>query len=126
MKKGTILAAIIAFLVGLFGLIAIDDLFIKEPKLKDAAVKTVTITAINEGTTNDIVFTDSQGETYYINRGLEQNLILDSLNAKVLNKTVTLHLPKNWLGTSEHIAQLTVNDVIIFTEFSPESENSED
>ena len=40
-----------------------------------------------------------------INRRLECGLNLDSLNAKVLNKTVTLHMPKLWLGTSEHIAQ---------------------
>tara|TARA_R110002012_G_scaffold312248_1_gene522629 strand:- start:197502 stop:197882 length:381 start_codon:yes stop_codon:yes gene_type:complete len=125
MKKGTILAAILAFVLGFFGLIAINDLFIKDPQLKDSAVQTVIITEIREGTTNDIVFTDSQGDMYYINRGLEHGLILDSLNAKVLNKTVTLHLPKNWLGTSEHIAQLTVNDVIIFTEFTSEVENSE-
>jgi len=52
-----------------------------------------------------------------INRRLERGLNLDSLNAKVLNKTVTLHVPKLWLGTSEHIAQLAVSDEIIFTEF---------
>ena len=46
-------------------------------------------------------------------------LNLDSLNAKVLNKTVTLHLPKmlGGLVTSEHIAQLKVGEEIIFTEF---------
>jgi len=47
-------------------------------------------------------------------------LNLDSLNAIVLNKTVTLHLPKllGGLVTSEHIAQLKVGEEIIFTEFN--------
>ncbi len=125
MKKGTIVAVIIAFLIGLFGMIAIDDLFIKNPKLEDAATKSVTITKISEGTSNDIVFTDNQGETYYIKRGLKQGLILDSLNVKVLNKTVTLHLTKNIFGSTGHITQLTVDDVIIFTEFSSDIEHSE-
>ena len=46
-------------------------------------------------------------------------LNLDSLNAKVLNKSVTLHLPKLMGGliTSEHIAQLAVVNEVIFTEF---------
>lgn len=46
-------------------------------------------------------------------------LNLDSLNVKVLNKTVTLRLPKllGGLVTSEQIAQLKVGKEIIFTEF---------
>ena len=53
----------------------------------------------------------------YINRAIERGLNLDTLNAKVLNKTVTLHLPKLIYGTSEHIAQLAIEYEIIFTEF---------
>ena len=75
------------------------------------------IVKITERSSYDIVFSDEWGDKYYINRGLEQGLNLDSLNAKVLNKTVTLHLPKLWLGTSEHIAQLSIDDKIIYTEF---------
>ena len=70
------------------------------------------------GSSFDIVFYDNGSDFYYINRGLERGLNLDSLNAKVLNKTVTLHLAKILGGiTSEHISQLTVGDEIIFTEF---------
>ena len=63
------------------------------------------------------MFHDNGTDDYYINRGLEHGLNLDSLNAKVLNKTVTLHLPKLMFGTSKHIAQLAIGDEIIFTEF---------
>ncbi len=92
---------------------------IQNPKPEECYVQTETIISIREGSTFDIVFSDTHGDHYYINRGLEMGLNLDSLNAKVLNKTVTLHLPKllGGLVTSEHIAQLQVGEEIIFTEF---------
>nr|WP_321232488.1 hypothetical protein [uncultured Psychroserpens sp.] len=90
---------------------------INNPKPEDCAIEIEKIISIKEGTSFDIVFSDTHGDHYYINRGLERGLNLDSLNAKVLNKTVTLHLPKLFYGTSEHIAQLAVDDEIIFTEF---------
>ena len=126
MKKGTIILLIIAFCVGFFGLIGLKALIIDESEPDTCVVQTETITDIKEGPSNDIVFSDNQGDHYYINRGLERGLNLDSLNAKVLNKTVTLHLPKLWLGTSEHIAQLAVGDEIIYTEFPSDSEVLED
>ena len=84
---------------------------------EDCDIVEITIKKITEGSSYDIVFHNTSPNTYYINRGLEQGLNLDSLNAKVLNKTVTLHLPKLMFGTSEHIAQLAIGDNIIFTEF---------
>ena len=82
-------------------------------------MQTETIISIKEGSTFDIAFSDTHGDHYFINGGLEMGLNLDSLNAKVLNKTVTLHLPKLLGGQviSEHIAQLRVGEEMIFTEF---------
>lgn len=93
---------------------------IQNPKPEECYVQTETIINIKEHSTFDIVFSDTHGDHYYINRSLEMGLNLDSLNAKVLNKTVTLHLPKllHGLVTSEHIAQLEVGEQIIFTEFN--------
>ncbi|NND24083.1 MAG: hypothetical protein HKN86_05250 [Acidimicrobiia bacterium] len=93
---------------------------IYNPRPEDCYVQTETIINIKEGSTFDIVFSDTHGDHYYINRGIEMGLNLDSLNAKVLNKTVTLHLPKllGGLVTSEHIAQLKLGDEILFTEFN--------
>ncbi|MCK0107963.1 hypothetical protein MWU58_01530 [Flavobacteriaceae bacterium S0825] len=90
---------------------------INNPQPEDCEVVEVTIKKITEGSSYDIVFHDTGTDYYYINRGLEQGLNLETLNAKVLNKTVTLHLPKLLLGTSEHIAQIAIGDDIIFTEF---------
>ncbi len=106
----------ILFLISFF---TFTSCIINNPKPKDCVVKTVTITQITEGGVNDIVFHDDGTDFYYINRGLEQGLNLDTLNAKVLNKTVTLHLAKVMGGiTSEHISQLALDDDIIYTEFS--------
>lgn len=90
---------------------------ISNPQPEDCEVIEVTIKKITEGSSYDIVFHDTGTDYYYINRGLEQGLNLETLNAKVLNKTVTLHLPKMLFGTSEHIAQIAIGDDIIFTEF---------
>lgn len=92
---------------------------INNTKPKDCEVISAKIVKITEGTSYDIVFQDAGGDRYYINRGLEQGLNLDSLNVAVLNKTVTLHLAKILGGavTSEHISQLAINDAIIFIEF---------
>ena len=92
---------------------------INNTKPEDCVVQTVKIIKITAGPSYDIVFHDDGTDFFYINRGLEQGLNLDSLNAKVLNKTVTLHLAKIFGGiTSEHISQLAVDDDIIFTEFN--------
>lgn len=92
---------------------------IDNPTKETCNIETKKITAITSGVSNDVMFSDAQGDHYYINRGLERGLNLDSLNAKVLNKTVTLHLAKILGGfvTSEHISQITVDGDIIFTEF---------
>lgn len=99
--------------------ILLNSCIVKDVQPEDCVIQTQKIIEITEGTSYDIVFKDTGGDRYYINRGIEQGLNLDSLNVKVLNKTVTLHLAKvmGGLATSEHISQLSVNDAIIFTEF---------
>jgi len=100
---------------------------INNTKPEECVIETVKITKITEGPSYDIVFHDDGSDFYYINRGLENGLNLDSLNAKVLNKTVTLHLAKVLGGiTSEHISQMTLGDEIIYTEFSSVERSKED
>jgi len=106
---------IFAFCLSLF--LMFKSCVINNSQPEDCEVVEVTIKKITEGSSYDIVFHDTGTDYYYINRGLEQELNLETLNAKVLNKTVTLHLPKLLFGTSEHIAQIAIRDDIIFTEF---------
>lgn len=92
---------------------------VKDPKPESCRVRTVTINNVAKGTSNDIVFFSNTGDRFYINRGFEYGLNLDTLNAKVSNKTVTLHVPKllGGLVISEHIAQIVVDGDTLFTEF---------
>jgi len=92
---------------------------INNPKPEDCEIKTITVGKINEGEAYDIVFAEANGDFYYINRGLEQGLTLEDMRLKVLNKKVTLHLAKVLMGsTSNHIAQLALEDKVIFSEFN--------
>ena len=119
MKKIVLFFSIsIVCLLIFIALYALSGNYINNIQVDECTTRTERIINIRAGTSYDIVFSDNHGDHYYINRGLERGLNLETLNATVLNKTVTLHLPKLWLGTSEHIAQLAVGDSIIFTEFN--------
>jgi len=117
MKKALIIIG--TFVLSLFLVFAVfvTTFAIYDTQPEDCTVVNVTVKNIIEGSTYDIVFRNAHHDGFYINRGLEQGLILDSLRAKVLNKTVTLHLAKLPVGTSSHISQLALGDEIIFTEF---------
>lgn len=115
-KVGLIIGVISATL--LVALILFFSAFaIRNTTPEDCTVVEMTITSISEGSTFDIVFENTYNSRFYINRGLEQGLNLESLKTAVLNKTVTLHLAKLPIGTSHHISQLAVGDDILFTEF---------
>ncbi|MBT8272590.1 MAG: hypothetical protein KJO77_02210 [Bacteroidia bacterium] len=101
------------------GIFFFSGCLIKNTKPEDCTIVETEISSISEGTSYDINFRNASGDYYYINRGLEQGLILEDIKTKVLNKTVTLHLAKVLGGkvTSQHIAQMAIGDTIIFTEF---------
>jgi len=116
MKKRTPFFTLILSLV--FAVIlSFSSCIINNTKPEDCSIVTATITEITEGSSYDIVFHDDGTDFYYINRGIELGLNLDSLNAKVLNKSVTLHVPKLVYGNSRHITQMAIGDEIIYTEF---------
>ena len=118
MKKSTITAVAVSLTLLLALFFLLKSCVIQNTKPEDCEIIEVKITRITGSTSYDIVFHDDGMDFYYINRGLEQGLNLDSLKRKVLNKTVTLHLAKIMGGiTSEHISQMALGDDIIFTEF---------
>lgn len=105
-------------IVLLLSVFILKSCVIKDPKPEDCLVKEITVSDIYEGTSYDIVLKDNGTDAYYINRGLENGLTIEGLKATVLNKKVTLHLPKFTIGTSEHIAQLAIGNDLIYTEFN--------
>ncbi|GGH36110.1 hypothetical protein IA57_06820 [Mangrovimonas yunxiaonensis] len=108
---------VVFFCAGFFGFKAIAPLFASAPTLQSCVSKTETIAQVFKDNSQHIVLKTVSGDQYYISQDLHE-INLDTLNAKVLNKTVTLHMAKLWLGTSEYIAQLEIDDTIIFTEFN--------
>ncbi|WP_452224911.1 hypothetical protein [Lacinutrix chionoecetis] len=123
MKKFTLIIGALAIVFSIFylGYKAILAGTYSEPEAGACKIQTEKIIKISEGISKDIVLKDANGDKYYINRGLQRGLNLESLRSKVLNKTVTLHLPKLLGGriSSENIAQIAVGNNIIFTEFRP-------
>lgn len=118
MNKSIRNAIIIVVPIILIPFLFFKSCVIQNPQPEDSEIIDVKITQIKEGSTYDILFETDKGNRYYINRGLQQGLNLETLNAKVLNKTVTLHLPILMFGPSNHIAQLAIGGDVIFTEFS--------
>lgn len=101
----------------LFG-ITMTGCIIQSPKPEQCAVIDTQIIDVKKGTSFDIILEGIHGDHFYINRGLEQGLSIDHIKQSVLNKNVRLHLPKFWIGTSEHIAQIEVKTDTLFTEFN--------
>lgn len=99
-------------------LLLLNSCVVNNPQLEECVVQEITVIEISEGTSNDIVIKDAGTDFYYINRGLENGLIIEDLKTQLLNKKVTLHLPKFWIVKSEYIAQLAINDEVIYSEFN--------
>lgn len=118
MKKGLILLGIIGILGCILVVTFVKGLAIQDPTPEECTVIELTVNEISEGGVKDIVFKNDDTDFYYINRGLERGLTIEALEAKVLNKKVTLHLANTWMGQSNHIAQLQLGDEVLFTEFN--------
>ncbi|GAB5398745.1 MAG: hypothetical protein Aureis2KO_03300 [Aureisphaera sp.] len=116
MKKAVKYIAL--FLVFLIPLLLYSWVIVN-PKPENCEVLEITASKVYEGGDKDIMVAAPNGDFYYINRGLEQGLTIEGIKKKIKNKKVTLHLPKQLFGavTSNHIAQLTCRDEIVFTEF---------
>jgi hypothetical protein len=82
-----------------------------------------TIISVMETGVNDILFKLEGDKTaYYINRGLEQGLNLDSLWANVRGKEAILKYPKYWTpldpnNSLRHLAKVEIEGEVIFSEF---------
>lgn len=117
MKKFKILFLIVPVLAVVAVVFLLKGSIIQNPSPEDCELREMTVSSIYEAGVKDIVFANANGEFYYINRGLERGLTLAEMEQKVLNKKVTLHLANTLIGTSNHIAQLAVENDVIFTEF---------
>jgi hypothetical protein len=83
---------------------------------------TGTVKSIYEGGVKDVVFQLNETDTkYYINRGLESGLNLETLRDQLMGREVTIVFPKYWTpldpGNSvKHLTRLVFNEVIVYSE----------
>jgi len=88
----------------------------------EALVAVGVVESIHEGGVKDAVFRlKGQTKSYYINRGLENGLDLESLRTKLIGEEVTIKYPKyGWPFLFEnrviHLSKLQHGDEVVFNE----------
>lgn len=83
------------------------------------------VSGIYESGIKDVSFKLKDNPTiYYINRGLENGLHLDSLKAQLIGEEVTIKYPSYWTPLDwdnriRHLSKLEWNGEVIFNELKP-------
>lgn len=110
----------ICFLFILFVILALRP--ITTPYMKDCKSVTGVIQSIKgHEPSADINLRIGNGVHYYINRGLERGLTVESLKKEILNKEVILHYADHWTPLDpydkvRHVSRITVENSIIYNE----------
>lgn len=73
---------------------------------------TDTVTGVFEGGVKDAVFSFRHHKSYYINRGLENGLNIDTLIKHVVNRPVTI----SYASPTNHINHFVVDGKVLFSE----------
>jgi hypothetical protein len=94
-----------------------------QPTKENCSTYTGTVTDVRAaGGPGDIVITLSGDEhTYYVNRGTENGLTVETLRKGLLNNTVELMVIQHWTpldpgSQTKHIAQITHQGKVLYTE----------
>lgn len=96
---------------------------IYSPQRDECATVNDTITYVGGGGVNDIVFKlNNDPSVYYINRGTEKGLSIDSLSVGFKNKMATITFINHWrpLGFNtkvKHITEIQQGDSVYYSEF---------
>ena len=120
MKKIFICFALLFFLIAV--LIFRPVPIVTEDK---AIVVKGNVSGIYESGIKDVSFKLKDNPTiYYINRGLENGLHLDSLKAQLIGEEVTIKYPSYWTPLDwdnriRHLSKLEWNGEVIFNELKP-------
>lgn len=118
MKKLRWIIPLFAILIA-GGLAILNGMKIENPTLAGCDIIEITASRVYEGSSKDVMISAPNGDTYYINRGLEAGLTIDDVKKKILNKKVILHLPRIMYDkmTSKHIAHISTKTKVIYSEY---------
>ena len=89
---------------------------------KDCLVAEGKVVRVFEGGIHDVAFRLEGDKTlYYINRGLEQGLVLEDLQKELIGNRVTIRYPKHWTlldpkNRTKHLSILEYNGREIYNE----------
>lgn len=81
-----------------------------------------TVNRVFEGGEKDVIFQFMESDRlFYINRGLEQGLILEDLQHRLTGKELTVHYARYWTpldpgGSIKHIASVEFDGQVLFDE----------
>lgn len=87
-----------------------------------AIVEKGIVTEIYDGGWKNIIFQlENNGRRFYINRGLQAGLELNSLREKLIGNLIVLKYPKywtplDWNNRIKHISKVEFNNEIVFNE----------
>ncbi len=116
---------IILYLTGMF-LILFSVLALRPvPAIpeEECEVTTGVVTGLFEGGEKDIVFKlEGDNKTYYINRGLEHGLVLESMRQELIRTKVVFTYPKHWTpldptSRTIHLAKVEYDGRTLYSEF---------
>lgn len=80
------------------------------------------VASIYEAGVKDVVFVlRDDDKRYYINRGLENGLNLDTLRQDLLTENISIYYPRywtplDWNNRVKHLSHLTFQEQVIYTE----------
>ncbi len=105
-----ILGTFIGFAFAVFAAI----IFLKVDTTQEHATPfTGNVISVSEGPSFDILFQlDNHELPFYINRGLETGLKVDSLSNELVGKNLTLWVGRQLIGTPRHITHLEHGRII--------------
>lgn len=111
------------YLIFAIGVLLLIIVFRPVPQIdeEEALAHTGIVNLIYGAGDQDIVFQLADGQEFYINRGLEQGLDIDSLSNLYLDQELRFLYPDYWsLLASEklkHLSQVEYQGEVIYTEF---------
>jgi hypothetical protein len=88
---------------------------------EDCLVTKGIVASIQEGSSFDVVFTLHTNQKFYINRGLENGLNIDTLRKNILLQEVTIKYPRyaSPFGSAAiHLSKLEHGDKILYSELT--------
>ena len=110
---------------GMFAFLSFALIFTPVPIVceDNAIVETGTVKSIYEGGEKDVVIVlDETTRRFYVNRGLENGLDLESLQSQLMGHKVVLKYPRywtplDWNNTIKHLSKIEFEGEVIFNEF---------